>query len=73
MKIDDWFDPNNDEHLKAYKYLETNGYWQKGFIPEGIEFPNGWHILLVTKIADFYIQHKLDKYNIVLEVKHDNK
>lgn len=51
MKITDFFDPYNMEHIKAYNHLTTYGFWQEGFLPEDIEYPNGSEILLAFKMA----------------------
>lgn len=59
MRIDEWFDPVNLQHLVAYKALEDNGMWPKGFIPEGMEFPPAWHISLMAKLADKWIEYKV--------------
>ena len=61
MKISQWFDANNIGHLKAYRHLERNGFWPTGFIPEDIEFENGWHILVLSKLADALLDEKIGK------------
>lgn len=37
MKIEDWFDINNLEHLRAFEHLNKTGAWPVGFLPEDIE------------------------------------
>ena len=59
MKIEDWFDPENIEHVKAYDELQQRGIWPKGFLPEDIEMGNCWQVLLMSKLADKYIESKL--------------
>ncbi len=55
MNIVDYFDPYNMEHIRAYRHLQKEGTWSRGFIPEGMEFPNGWHFLVLNKLADAWI------------------
>ena len=31
MKIEDWFDPKNLDHLRAYNHLRNYGEWPDGF------------------------------------------
>lgn len=59
MKIQDWFDPNNIEHLKAYRHLEEEGFWQAGFIPNYITFDVGWQISILSKLANAWLNSKL--------------
>jgi len=59
MKIVDWFNPKNLDHLRAYNHLRNYGVWPVGFITENIEFSLNWQILLLAKIANEYINEKL--------------
>lgn len=59
MDIVTYFDPYNIEHLKAYRHLQTHGSWSRGFIPDNMEFPNGWHFLLMDKLANAWLDHKV--------------
>jgi len=59
MNIVDWFDINNFQHLRAWKYLEKTGSWPKGFIPEGMQFPIAWQVLITGKLANAYLQLKV--------------
>lgn len=34
VKIVDWFNPFNVDHLRAYKILQDTGAWPKGFLPD---------------------------------------
>jgi len=60
MNIVDWFDPSNIAHLKAYRHLEKTGMWPRGFLPEGIEIPSFWSVLVSGKIVDAYLKEKLE-------------
>lgn len=33
IKLEDWFDPCNHEHMKAYEKLCESGCWPKSFVP----------------------------------------
>jgi len=63
MKIIEWFDPKNVDHLKAYRHLQDNGLWPEGFIPENMEFMAGWQIFIASSMADEWIQYKLGNQN----------
>lgn len=38
MKLQDWFDPYNIDHIKAYDHLQKTGTWPEGFVSAGIEY-----------------------------------
>jgi len=59
MKIEDWFDSRDIDHLRAFNHLRNYGVWPVGFITEDIEFTPTWYILLLAKIANEYIDEKL--------------
>ena len=59
MRIDEWFDPANIDHIKAYHILMNTGMWPAGFIPDGMEFIPGWNILIMNKLADAWVYHML--------------
>jgi hypothetical protein len=46
--------------LKAYRQLQNTGAWPRGFISEGMEFPPGWQLLLMSKMTEEYLRIKLD-------------
>jgi len=64
MNIYDWFDVDNKEHIIAFVELTNKGMWPKGFIPEEIQFPPGWQILLFSKLGvrwvKFFMEEKKD-------------
>lgn len=33
IKLEDWFDPYNPEHMKAYEALCKSGCWPESFVP----------------------------------------
>jgi hypothetical protein len=55
----DWFDPHNQEHLKAWKHLTQEGVWPEGFIPEGMSINPYWIIQITAKLADCWLNEKL--------------
>jgi hypothetical protein len=61
MKVEKFFDPRNIEHIKAYKTLSETGVWPKGFIPEETEFGPGWQAILAFKIANLYVEQKMNE------------
>ena len=55
----EWFDPLNPAHMAAYEHLQKTGCWPKGFIPEYMEMPHGWQMLLEAKLSEvFYKEYK---------------
>ena len=52
MDFFDFFDVDNDEHLRAYKHLLNRGFWPEGFIPPGTVRPEGWTGILNGKLVD---------------------
>lgn len=61
MNIVDWFDPNNHEHLIAFKHLRDTGTWPVGFLPSQVEFPFSWRAALYGKITDVYLDSALNE------------
>lgn len=39
MRLDDFFDPYNPDHMKAYEVLCKTGAWPKEFIAADFEIP----------------------------------
>ena len=39
QRFEDWFDPYNVEHQKAYATLMETGAWPLGFVPADVEYP----------------------------------
>lgn len=60
MNIVDFFDPNNLDHVLAYEHLRKTGIWPDNFIPTGTEFTPQWHVLITAKLADAYVDWKLE-------------
>ena len=56
----EWFDPNNKDHVAAYRHLQSTGLWPAGFIPPGMEIPTYWNISVGGKLADAWINHMLE-------------
>lgn len=59
MEINEWFDIENIEHIKAYNYLRGHGNWPEGFIPEGTVFNPAWNIIITHNLANAYVDEKL--------------
>jgi hypothetical protein len=67
MKVYQWFNPANVDHIIAYKEARKTGKWAKGFLPEdkyymdlmydpGTEFFRA----ITQKIADAWVDQMLD-------------
>lgn len=61
MSIIDWFDPHNMDHLQALNHLNNEGAWPEGFLPEEIQMINHWYFMLMVKVADCWMTHKLQE------------
>jgi len=72
MSIVDYFDPKNIEHIKAFKYMQDTGTWPKKFWKEmeavGVEFLGAWHSSLAFKIADVYVEEKMERIRKIEEL-----
>jgi hypothetical protein len=60
MKIEDFFDPYDIEHLKAWQFLENTAHWPEGFIPKNTEFGQYSFHMIKSKMADAWVKWKLD-------------
>jgi hypothetical protein len=58
INIVEFFDPSDEEHMKAYKYLRDTGVWPRGFISDNIIFEPYWYIHMLHKLVGYL----LDKY-----------
>jgi hypothetical protein len=61
MRVDEWFDPKNREHMLAYKHLGLHGTWPEGFIPQDADFPASWFPMIAAKIAHVYMTEFLSR------------
>jgi len=61
MRIEKFFDPENIEHIKAYRNLQNKGVWPEDFIPTETEFGPGWQALIAFKIAHLYVEQKMSE------------
>jgi len=59
QSIVEFFDVQNEEHLKAYMVLQVTGAWPVDFIPEDVDLPSTWHHLLTWKMAEAWLTMKL--------------
>jgi len=62
MIIEDFFNPNDIEHIKALKVLEETNKWPENFIPKNIiSHTSGVKYALINKLVDCWIKHIEDK------------
>ena len=64
MKILDWFDITNIEHLKAWMHLEDVGIWPIDFIPDNVEFDQYWQMVLASRMSEQYVKEKIEEDRI---------
>ena len=60
LKITEWFDTDNLEHLKAFNNLIKKCYWPKDFLPKDIIMDDGWESLLQYRMAKKWIESKIE-------------
>jgi len=60
--ISQWFNPHNINHIKAYDHLQRNGTWPENFLPEGITFDPHWQYMIMSSIAEVYIDNMIAKH-----------
>lgn len=60
MNIKDFFDPANQEHLRAYRHLCRTGVWPPGFIPANCEMGYIWIHEINAMMTDAYLRIKCD-------------
>ena len=59
VNFSDWFDPNNLEHIRAFKHLCKTSTWPEGFIPEHVDQGPLWHFEAVAALARCWVNHIL--------------
>lgn len=57
MKILDFFDIYNIDHLDAYLVLNKTGTWPEDFLPKNITFCPAWQIGLAGRMALAWAEH----------------
>jgi len=67
MRIDQFFNESNVEHLRAYRHLSKTGIWPEGFLPEDIEFFPSWQMALMAKMAECWISLVLADLELLLD------
>ena len=65
IRISDWFDPKNTEHMMAWAHLQNTGSWPKSFwdkivMDDRIDIHTGWQMAIAAKLADAFTQRKLE-------------
>lgn len=58
MKLSEFFNPLDIDHLKAFYHLQTKGTWPPGFIPEEVyqNMEPQWYMLIQAKMADLWVR-----------------
>ena len=74
--VEDWFDPNNIKHVKAFgEYLNTNTFECEG-APEEMVFNIGWNFRIIRIMANKWVEyidyfHELVKTRDIMEAQND--
>lgn len=60
-----FFDVNNIDHLRAWKWMEESGHWPEYFIEltKDCSTPSMWHACIRSKLADAWIAEKLKNFS----------
>ena len=55
----EFFDPYNQEHIRAYQHLQETGRWPLDFAIKacGHPMPNLWQVSIVNKMADAWVKY----------------
>ena len=61
MQFSEWFDIRNQDHLRAYRHLQSTGAWPVGFIPWNVDMDPQWQFMLLAKMADAYLDMVTEK------------
>lgn len=61
--VANWFDPHDEEHLRAWRECSKKGWWPEWFQEkmkkEGIEPHQYWSMVIRGKMADLWVEHKI--------------
>ncbi len=57
----DWFDLENENHVKAFDTCRKTGSWPVGFIPDNVIMGINWQIEIIAKIANVWMQERINK------------
>ncbi len=62
-QVANWFDPQNEQHLRAWVELQQKGHWPQWFQDEmvtaGVEPNYHWSIVIEARMAQAWLNHKL--------------
>lgn len=65
MKLSVWFDVKNKNHIESYRYLQSTGFWPRGFVPDHVDIDVNWQTMIMNKLA----QLALDSLNSKKDLK----
>jgi len=68
MNISEYFNEDDDDHLKAYEYLMHNGTWPEYFLKEDIIYNSTWIFDITAKLANKYIAQQKTENKIICEL-----
>jgi hypothetical protein len=58
--IANWFDPHDEDHLRAWRELERLGHWPDWFWKQmqqaGVESHQGWSIMIQSRMAALWVE-----------------
>jgi hypothetical protein len=60
VPLENWFDPDDERHLRAYQHLRDKGCWPEGFIPDNVEMSAHWVLTVTAKLADAWVRSRLN-------------
>lgn len=58
--IDEWFNPKNIEHLKAFRHLQDFGTFPDNFLPNHIIVTHNWYINVLIGMAECWLYSNIE-------------
>jgi hypothetical protein len=56
LRIEEWFDANNTEHLAAYKMFLETGRWPSDFFPSYVVLGDSWNMVIRAMIVNKHLE-----------------
>ena len=62
--VEEFFDPYNPEHCRAYSHLCNKGMWPDGFIPDDVVLPTGCQVTVSAMLVGAWINRIIRLDNV---------
>lgn len=57
LPVEQWFNPNNKNHILAFSEVLRTHAWPQGFVPSSVKFSAGWDRVLTEVVAICWVDH----------------